>query len=49
MEQYINKSDLVAEIKNIRKDYINSCMFEQADTLSNVLDFIDTLEAKEIQ
>lgn len=47
MEKYISKDTLVAEIKNRRKDYINSCMFEQADVLSDMLDFIDTLETKD--
>ena len=48
MEQYIPKSALVAEIEKRRNDYINSVMTEQVHTLSDILDFIDTLEVKEV-
>ena len=44
----IDKGALVAEIKRRRNDYINSLMTEQVHTLSDILDFIDTLEVKEV-
>ena len=47
MEQYILKSALVAEIKRRRNEFINSLMTEQVHTLSDILEFIDTLEVKE--
>ena len=48
MKQYISKSALVAEIEKRRDKYINSLMAEQVHTLSDVLDFINTLEVKEV-
>jgi hypothetical protein len=48
MEQYIDKSALIAEIEKRRSEYINSLMTEQVHTLSDILDFIDTLEVKEV-
>jgi hypothetical protein len=48
MTQYINKSALVAEIESKRNDYINSLMTEQVHVLNDVLDFLDTLEVKEV-
>ena len=44
----IDKDALVAEIEKRRNDYINSLMTEQVHTLSDILDFIDTLEVKEV-
>ena len=43
----IEKDALVAEIEKRRNDYINSLMTEQVHTLSDILDFIDTLEVKD--
>ena len=48
MAQYIDKSALVAEIERRRNEFINSLMTEQVHTLSDILDFIDTLEVKEV-
>ena len=48
MTQYIDKSALIAEIEKRRSEYINSLMTEQVHTLSDILDFIDTLEVKEV-
>jgi len=48
MVQYIDKSVLVAEIESKRNDYINSFMTEQVHVLNDVLDFLDTLEVKEV-
>ena len=48
MAQYIDKDALVVEIERRRNDYINSFMTEQVYMLNNVLDFLDTLEVKEI-
>lgn len=48
MEQYISKSALVVEIERKRNDYINSFMTEQVYVLNDVLDFLDTLEVKEV-
>ena len=47
MPQYIDKESVITEIKKKRDDYINSCMSVQAHVLSDVLDFLDTLEVKE--
>jgi hypothetical protein len=44
----IDKDAVLAEIERRRNDYINSFMTEQVHTLSDMLDFIDTLEVKEI-
>ena len=49
MSQYISKSALVAEIQKKRNEYINSLMTEQVHTLSDMLDFIDTLEVKDMK
>ena len=49
MAKYIDKSALVAEIERRRNDYINSFMTEQVYMLNNVLDFLDTLEVKEMK
>lgn len=48
MAQYIDKDALVVEIERRRNDYINSFMTEQVYMLNNVLDFLNTLEVKEI-
>ena len=48
MAHLIDKSALVAEIERRRNDYINSFMTEQVYMLNNVLDFLDTLEVKEV-
>ncbi len=60
MEQYINKSALVAEIKNRRDSFYSlskSCekgtpakagFYAQAQTLEGILSFLDTLETKEV-
>ena len=48
MKQYIDKAALVAEIERRRNDYINSFMTEQVYMLNNVLDFLDTIEVKEV-
>ena len=48
MAQYIDKDALVVEIERRRNDYINSFMTEQVYMLYNVLDFLDTLEVKEV-
>ena len=48
MAQYIDKDALVVEIERRRNDYINSFMTEQVYMLNNVLDFLDTLEVKEV-
>ena len=48
MKQYIDKATVVAEIKRRRNEYINSLMTEQVHTLNNILDFLDTLEVKEV-
>ena len=47
MAKYINKSVLVAEIERRRNECINSLMTEQVHTLSDILDFLNTLEVKE--
>ena len=44
----IDKDALVVEIERRRNDYINSFMTEQVYMLNNVLDFLDTLEVKEV-
>jgi hypothetical protein len=44
----IDKDAVLAEIERRRNDYINSFMTEQVHTLSDMLDFIDTLEVKEV-
>ena len=44
----IDKDALVAEIERRRNDYINSFMTEQVHVLNDVLDFIDSLEVKEV-
>ena len=48
MAHLIDKAALVAEIERRRNDYINSFMTEQVYMLNNVLDFLDTLEVKEV-
>ena len=48
MAQYIDKDAVVAEIERRRNDYINSFMTDQVYMLNNVLDFLDTLEVKEV-
>ena len=48
MAQYIDKDAVLAEIERRRNDYINSFMTEQVYMLNNVLDFLDTLEVKEV-
>ena len=44
----IDKDALVAEVERRRNEYINSLMTEQVHTLSDILDFLDTLEVKEV-
>ena len=44
----IDKNALVAGIERKRDDYINSLMTEQVHVLNDVLDFLDTLEVKEV-
>ena len=48
MVHLIDKDVLVAEIERKRNDYINSLMTEQVHVLNDVLDFLDTLEVKEV-
>lgn len=56
MEQYISKSDLVAEIKkrinNITREYQKSkpqfFLLGKINGLENIISFIDTLEVKEV-
>ena len=48
MAQLIDKAALMTEIERRRNDYINSFMTEQVYMLNNVLDFLDTLEVKEV-
>ena len=48
MGQYISKDAVLAEIERRRNDYINSFMTEQVYMLNNVLDFLNTLEVKEV-
>ena len=57
MEQYIKKSDIVAEIKNwikeaSRRYTLSKVQFSLSDrikSLENLLSFLDTLEVKEIK
>jgi hypothetical protein len=46
--ELINKAALIAEIERKRNDYINSFMTEQVHVLNDVLDFLDTLETKQV-
>ena len=46
--KFIPLDALVAEIEKRRNDYINSLMTEQVHTLSDILDFINILEVKEV-
>ena len=48
MAHLIDKDVLVAEIESKRNDYINSFMTEQVHVLNDVLDFLNTLEVKEV-
>lgn len=48
MAQYIDKDALIAEIERKRNDYINSFMTEQVHVLNDVLDFLDTIETKQV-
>ena len=48
MAHLIDKDAVLAEIERRRNDYINSFMTEQVYMLNNVLDFLDTLEVKEV-
>ena len=44
----IDKDALVAEIERRRDDYINSFMTVQVHMLNDVLDFLNTIEVKEV-
>jgi hypothetical protein len=57
MAQYIDKSTLVAEIKKIKSyigsdkylsDFEKGCNFGREDVCDSLLNFIDTLEVKEV-
>ena len=53
MEQYIKKSDVVAEVERRKKYYENIQMIKPVyesniEDLNELLSFIDTLEVKEV-
>jgi hypothetical protein len=50
MEQYIDKSALVAEIENVRKHYIERDDFDNGwnFALDKIISFLDTIEVKEV-
>ena len=53
MAQYIDKATVVAEIENLKGEYLKHCKDKfygawSCGTLDNILSFLDTLEVKEV-
>lgn len=48
MEQYIKKSDIIAEIKSLKRTTFTNFDEGVNATVQTLLDFLDTLEVKEV-